>query len=587
VFLGCNPGFQDFDGDCTSVGGTCATGCEACKALGDGSFDVPDDGMDNDCAGGDSTNTDLLGWYVDPAFTPTGTGLCAGNVARGTRGCPFTTLVDATFAASQQSWTSPGPTRRYVYLAEGSYLSAGTVFDTTVPLVFAGGYKRTVSGPWTRNGAATSIASTTAGASVVVGRLAALGAWSVVDGVTMGQTLQVSGNFVVRKVAAPTGLSGPAIALGAGAAVTGRVETSAVAQVGDQAMSVSNTNWSLVDSTVQGDVSFSDGWTFEGVRVTGTLYPRASSKIVVRDVTVTGSIWVGGAYGTMSDSSFGTSVVYFNGPTNFGASIERSSFAKGLTFGNGTLRNSVVGPNVQLAGCGTVEGNVFADGPDINVSQTVGFRRNTVNARLVVSHNFAGAMLLEDNLLLGGLTLLQQSATTRATVAANFLRGRAGATEALLIQGGGGQGAIVANNLIHVGDLANTASAIRESSATSDPVAVLNNAFIGFTPTSLYLDENATPLADLASLNTHNQWSVCARGGNVSFATNAAAGLRSSVPGDPLIGKLSGGPLLDAAKGAPFTCDTWTLNASASDVTGANARVCRAGQDIGAYELCP
>ena len=601
VFLGCNPGWRDADGDCTTGAETCNTGCETCQALGDGSFDIPDDGADNDCAGGDSTNTEVLGWYVDSSFTPAGTAACPGGAARGTRGCPFTSLYDVSFAASQQSWMPPGPSRRYVYVAQGNYVDVGTVFETTVPLIYAGGYVRTALGAWTRDGMASIVTSSTGGA-VTAARLQPTAGWGAFDGFTFSQKLEVSGNFVLRRVANPSGDT-----VATGAAAVGIVESSQLRGLDASDIALRNHafNWKLIDSNIGlgGLPCIQTGWVIQGSQIqgnaafspyagssniailnsnfTGDLGPGPngfSYQLLLRDVVVSGSLSAG--YVTLTPG--------------WQSTLRRVRALNNSYVANATVRECEFNSSQSVQGSFSMvdmEASVVERShPTSSVSVTQGsVRRSRIRASRIL---FNVGATYSENVLLGSIQAPSNqcgSTEPRFVLTNNYIQGSPVEAYTLRLMPGSADPSckrtVISNNVFRSGSASSTA--IVEDHAVADPAAVINNAFVGFAPTQIYLDEATSPLADVSRLNTLSQLSACARGGNVAFATDALAGVVSSDLASPLVGRITTGPLIDAARSLPYSCDAWTLGASTTDFTGSNARVCRTAQDIGAYEVCP
>jgi len=182
-FLGCLPGFADKDSDC-QLSGPCTTGCEetSCVPLADGTVEIPDNGLDDDCDGYDLVNSEARGYYVDPSFSFGGA--CA-SPGLGTRACPFSDLAWALYQAQEvQDWTDPKVVRKEIYIGAGTYQGAGTVASVTKPVMLLGGYLRTPSGPWTCDIEVnkTKILSTT-GAAVTT---ASTSGWAVLHGMMVG-----------------------------------------------------------------------------------------------------------------------------------------------------------------------------------------------------------------------------------------------------------------------------------------------------------------------------------------------------------------------------------------------------------------
>jgi hypothetical protein len=354
-------------------------------------------------------------------------------------------------------------------------------------------------------------------------------------------------------------------------------------------------NWEVLESTLRGDLEPWSGWRIEGSQIGGDVRVTSPDPVGInmRDCTVGGSVLAtttsGAAAGAFSDSSFtGLATLgdarFIASPAN--TTVLRCRFSNGIRLNRGSLRNStVLVTNGNFLSGVAAEANIFNTGAVVYELQASdgSFVRNRVASRTFFQQMNAVA----DNLLLQSTTL--QWGTVLSGFSGNFVRGSANEVFALKLRygGNGSKGQLLVNNLIHRGDLDASAFAIREDTSLADPGAVLNNAFVGFSAGNLYLDEGTTPLADVATLNSLNQFAACAVGANQSFADNAAAGLVSSAIADPAVGKATMGPLTDSGRSAPYTCTTWTLGANATDISGSSPRVCRSSQDIGPYELCP
>jgi hypothetical protein len=107
-------------------------GCTECDAYL-GGIDVPDNGIDEDCTGGDATASEERGFFVDPI-----NGI--DNTGRGTKAAPFKSFV----GVMDYGWPD-APAKREIYLAAGTYTDSLISGDGAVVL---GGYSPT---DWSRS----------------------------------------------------------------------------------------------------------------------------------------------------------------------------------------------------------------------------------------------------------------------------------------------------------------------------------------------------------------------------------------------------------------------------------------------------
>lgn len=241
--LYCDPGWKDANGEYED-------GCEACDPLVDGSFEIPDDGDDNDCKGGDSVNDESRGYYVDGSFVFNAT---CQDPGKGTRSCPFKDLLMALYTAQfEQDWTNPLLVKREIYIAKGEYIDSGVVADISKPLILVGGYQRTDNGPWTRDIVANkTILRSTGGIAVVAGP--DIDGWAVLDGLTITPQVNTNGKLVMRRITSsdqhPLKLAGNGILM-------------------------------MLESIVVGDVAGKDGWVLIGNRFEGNLSGSHSFTLI-------------------------------------------------------------------------------------------------------------------------------------------------------------------------------------------------------------------------------------------------------------------------------------------------------------------
>ncbi len=275
--LYCDPGWGDQNGQYED-------GCEGCVAIVDGSVEVPDDGEDNDCTGGDAENAESRGYYVDGSFT---FDAACPEPGQGTRGCPFREMLWALYTAQfEQDWSNPLLVKREIYIAKGEYVDSGIVADLSKPLMVLGGYERTASGPWVRDIEANkTILRSTSTVAVVAGP--DVEGWAVLDGLVPTPQVNVRGKVVMKRISTSTAHpltvvsdSGKAVLWMASCSLTGDNMVGGSVKGGQSWTLTNNTiqgnvegwdSWTLTNNTIQGDVGGVPSWTLTNNTIQGNV----------------------------------------------------------------------------------------------------------------------------------------------------------------------------------------------------------------------------------------------------------------------------------------------------------------------------
>lgn len=362
VFDECLPGWADGDGDCAGAG-ECVTGCEApgCLPILGGALEIPDDGIDNDCEGGDAVNADSRGFYVDPDF-PFGVACQAPGL--GSRLCPFNDLaVGLSHIQFEQDWSDPAAVKKELYVAQGVYFETGPVALMVRPMMLLGGYQRTALGPWSRDVKNNITFLESDFEEAVIGEWMTAPGWAVIDGVAATPSVSASGRMVVRRFNTS----------GAGVSVEVIVEAEAKdVHVLDSSLTLLTGTPDAKNATISGNTVADGfaaaagvtGWLFSGNVITGDVVAGAQFELV--DNAVTGSV-SGGADCTLSDNQIDGGVAVSSGWTLTG--------------------NKVTGPVNGQANC-ELAGNVVI-GPVTGAQDSWDLTRNVVHGSISGRHSWA------------------------------------------------------------------------------------------------------------------------------------------------------------------------------------------------------
>jgi hypothetical protein len=621
TFGGCASGFQDADADCAEDG-PCANGCEVCDPLGDGTVDIPDDGLDNDCNGVDSTHSDARGWYVDASFRPAGLNACPDGSARGTAACPYTDLIDATLdlQAVPQDWAR-SDARRFVYIAGGRYTDPGTLLDIQQPLVIAGGYRRGAGNVWRRDvaGNPTVVEATAPGAAVAV--IASGLNQVVIDGVQMTGVVRSASAIHLSRVTA--GL----LSVAADGQIRGSVRDSTLGRVDVEACFGCGL-WKMLTVTIRpaggDDANSVIGWgweivsaTFEGGLTTADLFPSDPPIGNLRGSTFVGRVGLNeySAYDSVFLNSARFSVNRCDGGQ---PAVERNQFTRhtGVYFidncGSRTIgrfadnrvscadeglsgyARAMVGNTITRCGL-SLTPDAFSfnrwshiDGIFLSTLEAraiLGNRLDGGDLRVTTPDSFVSETIFRSNVVVGQLLMNNHSRNVALclplTVAGNTIQGN------FVLEGHHECAArsMISSNTI----VSNGLGAPSFSESFNDPTIFKNNAFVGFGDGPLYLNEGDTPLSRVAQVNALADLAACGRGGNIALATVDEARFLSLDPASPdFLRPGPGSPLLNAGLNLPYVCNNITYDdlVDPTDFDGV-PRTCGATRDIGAYEACP
>ena len=583
IFLGCWIGFADHNGDCEQDG-TCLDGCEACLPLVDGSVEIPDDGEDNDCDGQDSVNSEERGLYVDPSFV---FGAECPEPGQGTRGCPFRALVWALEEAQQNGhWEAPDLAKREIYLAAGLYIGQQVAAEITKPIMLLGGYRRTASGPWTRDPRANeTVLRAGFGAAVVAA--SDVEGWAVLDGLVATRRIEVHGSLLARRLRS----SGTLDILSTSSEATLWLDASDIDGTIDDSLGV--VGWTLTNSTIHGDVRGRSRWTLTGNTVEGELLGGAHWRLAAN--TIHGNIRCGDWSTLLGNVLLGSLQrnVFSESCTLAGNTIDGDlgGGARWTLTGN-TVRGTVRGLHDWTVTGNTFEGDMlYSSGPWTLRDNTIrgdvesgGYWTATGNTIFGDLHVSWGNMVLAGNTILGSVAGSGRS----WVLTGNTIYLPVGGSDAA-IRMFSEDWQITNNAFVWPGDPAQAGYALVEGNADANPHVVRGNAFIGFgsTPPSLYLNEANSPITDLRHLNTLGDLPECGRGDNIVINDPLDAGFISLQPGAPgFLALRPDSPLVDAGIDLPLLCADLTTEAPATDVTG-QPIPCGDAFDIGSHESCP
>ena len=579
LFVRCRPGFEDDNGDCAQ-GGRCLDGCEACQPLVDGGVEIPDDGEDNNCDGVDAVNDEQRGYYVDPSFAFGGQ---CPEPGRGTRGCPFGDLDEALWEAQHvQSWDVAELARRELYLAGGHYVADGVVADLSRPLALLGGYRRIAAGPWARDVAENeTVLRSRTGLAVSVAADAQ--GWGVLDGLAVTPRINVIGRLIARRVRSFGPLDVAADAYGASlwleqSEIQGDVDDSfgsdgwTIRDVVIHGSVTGRDDWVLANSSVDGDVGGGDGWSLIDSTISGEVRVRAgwtvtSSSIAGRFGGSSSHVLRGNTlHGEVSGGSEWT----FVGNHMTGRVLRGH---RGWAVVGNTIESIVIGGDDWTLSDNRISGEVWGDSGWLVVG-------NTISGEVRANHDWT----LTGNRIEGSVRVTDSTCYTLTGNTVYVPRGEQTAAMALWSPGG----RITNNAFIWQGDLGGAFQALREADDSADLVVLRNNAFIGFAglDAALYLDEAASPIADIDALNAFDELPECGRGGNIVIDDIRDAGFVSLDPSSAGFLMLRPDSLLvDAGLDLPLTCLDDVIDAPTSDRTGQRVP-CGAGPDIGCHERC-
>lgn len=623
AFGGCASGFQDADGDC-DLPGTCATGCEICEPLGDGTVDIPDDGLDNDCDGADSNHSDLRGWYVDASFRPLGLAACPGGVARGTAACPYTDLIDGLLdlQAVAQDW-SRADARRFVYIAGGRYTDPGTLLDIQQPLVVAGGYTRGAGNVWRRDPAANPTVIEAIAPGAAVAAIATGLRQVVIDGAQMSGNVTSGSAIHLSRVTA-----GGLIVANDGAEIRGSIRDSALTSLDTSACDGCN-SWRVIDVDVRGgDSVIGHRWQIERLRFDGGTFEISQNTVyglgTVRDSQLSGRLVYLNGY-SVYDSQFTTSLGY----TQLGADnrevdaggncvngrfpfvVARNRFSGGLslvgsnctefsgTFQGNTMSDpgeicastaachlvvvDVTGNHFDNIALGMLHADVFRANDWTNASDLVqpvlrtraAEANRIVMPRLAIGPSQANPPVpnlrstISSNRIAANLTIMSgmpSDSCMDVDFIGNSVLGELFISEydrSNQNRGCTGNPDFVGNAIISggLGAPGLSEGAVRFNDWVSDPVLFKNNAFVGFGDGTLYLNEGDTPLSRIAQVNALADLPACGRGGNIALPTVDEARFLSLDPESPdFLRPGPGSPLINAGLALPYVCNNTTYD---------------------------
>jgi hypothetical protein len=568
-FVRCQVGWDDADMDCL-MGGPCANGCEACRPFADGTVELPDDGIDNDCAGGpEPTNDESRGFYVDPSFTPAGAAPC-GDVPRGWRACPFTSLADALVVAEDQPW-GEGEVKRELYLAAGRFDLRATV-EVYVPVILIGGYTRTPTGPWTQGQGRTELVHRDPERAALYLSMDTYGL-TVLDRLAISPSLEVQGpnhgDLALLRVTRLSDADPLALWM---SVFSGEVcDELWLDHVQLENAAVLCNLTEINDSTFEG-AGMDEQQIWLGVFFLASGYATAvRSEFLDRSPRPEANITIGIRDGGL-----------FAGNRVEGINV--SLYGHNESEGSRAIRNHINGFS-QISGLHLVEnvltGEVRIEAPSMerNWIESYGVRANGLNISCgVMKNNFVYAPEYT------GLVQVQQAWNNTLTLNVN------GGSSVInfLDNSNEGNSLLLDSNLIFVLGEGASVMNINYQPQNRDLISIRNNIFVFEQDDIPFLTNNIDVLArTLSQLNRYSILPECGRGGNQWFSTEAALGWGSTIPGTALYGVPAAGSVqIDAGLTAPYECDGVRVPAQELDVRG-NPRVCGEAVDIGAFELCP
>jgi hypothetical protein len=560
VFQGCLEGFQDINGDCAGAG-PCTDGCEegVCVPIVDGTVEIPDDGKDNDCQGGDAGNEEAEGYYVDINF-PFGDG-CA-KPGLGTRSCPFQYVWSALVACQfEQDWSQPTKVKREIYVAKGDYVEIGTVADVSKPVVVAGGYERTLEGPWKRDWTKhVTLLKSNSGMAVIAAP--DVPGWAVFDGLGITQQVNVLGRLVLRHVNK-----------------VGQAPALKVAADADKAV------LELLESSVSGDVSGgnADKWVLDGNKIGGSVKCNSAANDWVVNSNVIGGDLAPGSSATGWKAKGNVIQGTYSCPYCSTWELEGNEFQKEMTVNyahDWKVAGNTFHAKINAYSCSnwTLTGNTF-EGILSGSSSTWKLTGNTLKAGVSAGNSW----IMRNNIVMGPVAGDGQWQLVNNTFFA--LPGQAGAWVTM----NGAQWAIVNNAFVWNGSQAEGYYALKEAGANADPKIVRGNAFINFDGANggFLLNEGTTPVTNIVLLNNSSELPSCGRGDNLAYDDVAAVAFASVDPSSKDFLKLTAGStgLIDKGDALPSVCESVKVEASVVDLAG-NKVPCGAKPDIGAYEFC-
>lgn len=567
-FQGCIFGFKDTDEDCAD-GGACTTGCEECQPLVFGGIEIPDDGVDNDCSGGDTVNDEVRGFYVDPGFTFGGG--CT-DPGLGTRACPYKELLFALFESQfNQPWEPLPAVRREIYIAGGDIVDVGLIADIQHPIMLLGGYIRTGAGPWERD-----VENVVTRLKVPDGEVVNGGSptdeFAVLDGLTLSKIIRVKGHMLLSRISSsaqdPIGVYGSVGAHDKAWIVQSHIHGSVASADPDSG------GWQIHHCTVTGTVTFNHGW-----------YLRIYNSTVLGNVQSEPAQYVSGGsdwtikYNTISGRVQGCQTGgWILEENTIGGNINDDCWYSSHGGSNWTLRaNHVAGP-ARIGHYSVLHDNVFD--AEVKLYAPLDMHANVVQGDLTMD----GVGTCAGNLVVGQVLTANSDGSTFVNNTIYVPKGSTGAAATL-----GKEGKWINNVIIWKGYTSQTYYGLMENHASnSDGVMVLNNAFIGFGEELgvIYLNENTTPLTTALKLNMLSELPACGRGGNVAYDTIEEAGFVATKNGEPgFLKPAAGSPLIEAGYELPILCDGMEVLEPATDLNG-NELPCDSDYHMGCYEYC-
>jgi hypothetical protein len=577
VFIRCQVGWDDADLDCLA-GGACANGCEQCQPFADGSVELPDDGIDNDCQGGaEPVNDEARGLYVDVSFTPAGAADC-GDSPRGGRACPFTSLEDALAASDAQPW-GQGAVKREIYLAAGRITLSATA-EVYRPVILIGGYTRTPSGPWTQEGARTELVHRDPSRAALYLSMDTYGL-TVLDRLTISPLIDVQGpnhgDLALLRVTRLDDSSPLELNIPFGGDIT----------CGDLWMDHVSLSAALVtceriilqDSVIVGDstgsltqtVLNSPGRTMHGIRNLIRDYAQGY-----------------GGVGSFNSNSGGMRFI--------GNRIEARQISVGAECLD-AQQDCIVYGN-ELIGFTSMSGNEFTyaaqnrfwGGLSVGYSNAyVVSRLRLVNNLIVQDEHMSSGLLIQVTELRGnyiwmnqiGLDLVAPRAINNTIIL--DLPFEHHAALSLGVSSQEVRAVVDSNVFVSSGPL----TTFLASSVGAEEISIRNNLFISEGEVPFLTDPYGSVVRTLTNLNRYGGLPECGRGGNQWFGAVGALGWESEIPGVEGYGVPGAeSPQIDAGLSPPYSCEGVRVEAQAQDLRG-NPRRCGAAVDVGAFERCP
>ena len=586
VFDECLPGWADADGDCAGDG-QCVTGCEApgCLPLLGGDLEIPDDGIDNDCDGGDAVNSDSRGFYVDPDFP---FGVACETPGLGSRLCPFNDLgLAMSHIQFEQDWSAPGGVKKELYVAKGIYFETGPVAVLVRPMLLLGGYQRTAQGPWSRDVENNVTFLESDFEEALAGEWMTAPGWAVVDGVAATPTVSAAGRMVLRRLNT-SDLEVPVeVIVEAGAKdvhVLDSSPTQLTGAIDAKNATISGNNLPAGFVAAQGVTN----WLFSGNAIVGDFVAGADFELI--DNVVAGSV-SGGANCTLSGNQIASGVAgvsgwtlagnQVTGPVNGQANWELAGNTvvgpvtgkNGWTLTGNTITGTVAGQNDW-----NLDGNIIFG--DVSGTQdSWDLTRNVVHGAISGRHYWS----LGVNVIFGKITGKTKWTLGNNSVFSPFL-----ASGALVTMQGPNWG-LVNNVFVWSGPISTPYQAIAETGAGTDPKVLRFNAFVRFDKANgaLYLNEGVAAVTEISALNQMVDLPLCGFGNNIAISTLADSGFLCLQPLSPDFLKLTGlSQLVDGGIQLGYGCGGIVVSAPATDITGKDVP-CGSARDIGAYEFCP